>query len=164
MMLENPKNRVIRAKDSLQSSDYDIRKMVAEYIRYLGVAIFNAIFFWTLYEMVYWMDPLSIYPATVAWAIAYTIGSFEAHYMHRALTFKSTVDYKESLYWALIVYGVIGILSTISEHLLVYVFDVHHRIAWALNMCAFGFMMFLGLRLLAFPPEMDLEESSNPVV
>ena len=39
MMLENPKNRVIRAKDGLQSSDYDIRKMVAEYIRYLGVAI-----------------------------------------------------------------------------------------------------------------------------
>ena len=163
-MLENPKNRVIRAKDGLQSSEYGIRKMVSEYIRYLGVATFNAVFFWTLYEVMYWMDPLSIYPATVAWAIAYVIGSFEAHYMHRALTFKSTVDYKESLYWALIVYGVIGILSTISEHLLFYVFDVHHRIAWAINMCAFGFMMFLGLRLLAFPPEMDLEESSHPVV
>ena len=157
-MLENPKKRINRAKDGLKSANYDIRRMVAEYIRYLGVAIFNGIFFWTLYEVTYWMDPLAIYPATVAWAIAYIIGSFEAHYMHRALTFKSTVDYKESLYWAFIVYGVIGVVSTISEHILVYVFDVHHRIAWATNMCAFGFMMFLGLRLLAFPPEMDLDE------
>jgi putative flippase GtrA len=158
MMLENPKDRAKRAKEGLQSADYDIRRMTREYIRYLGVAIFNGIFFWTLYEAIYWMDPLSLYPATVAWAVAYIIGSFEAHYMHRSLTFKSTIDYKESLYWAFIVYGVIGIVSTISEHLLVYVFDVHHRIAWAVNMCAFGFMMFLGLRLLAFPPEMDAAE------
>tara|TARA_B110000438_G_C15786694_1_gene638758 strand:- start:188 stop:664 length:477 start_codon:yes stop_codon:yes gene_type:complete len=158
MMLENPKDRVKRAKDGLKSADYDIRRLMREYIRYLGVAIFNGIFFWTLYEVIYWMDTWTIYPATVAWAVAYIIGSFEAHFMHRSLTFKSKVDYKESLYWAFIVYGVIGVLSTISEHVLVYVFDVHHRIAWAINMCAFGFMMFLGLRLLAFPPEMDLEE------
>lgn len=154
-MLENPKDRVLRAKESLKTSDYDIRRMMSEYIRYLGVAIFNGIFFWTLYEVIYWMDTWTIYPATVAWAIAYIIGSFEAHYMHRSLTFKSSANYKESLYWAFIVYGSIGIVSTISEHLLVYVFDVHHRLAWAINMCAFGFMMFLGLRLLAFPPEMD---------
>ena len=158
MMLENPKNRAKRATEGLKSADYDIRRMMREYVRYLGVAIFNGIFFWTLYEVIYWMDPMSLYPATVAWAVAYIIGSFEAHYMHRALTFKSTIDYKESLYWAFVVYGVIGIVSTISEHLLVYVFDVHHRIAWAINMCAFGFMMFLGLRLLAFPPEMDSAE------
>ncbi|MDP6900274.1 MAG: GtrA family protein [Candidatus Thalassarchaeaceae archaeon] len=163
-MLENPKDRVMRAKDGLQSADYGIRKLTTEYIRYLGVAVFNAIFFWTLYEAIYWMDTWTKYPATVAWAVGYIIGSFEAHFMHRLLTFKSNVDYKESLYWAFIVYGVIGIVSTISEHILVYVFDVHHRIAWAINMCAFGFMMFLGLRLLAFPPEMDVEDSSDPVV
>ena len=158
-MLENPKNRVLRSKENLKSANYDIHRMMREYVRYLWVAIFNAIFFWTLYEVIYWAtDPHTIYPATVAWAIAYTIGSFEAHFMHRSLTFKSTVDYKESLYWAFVVYGVIGIVSTTSEHILVYVFDIHHRIAWALNMCAFGFMMFLGLRLLAFPPEMDEEE------
>ena len=154
-MLENPKDRVLRAKESLKTSDYDIRRMMSEYIRYLGVAIFNGIFFWTLYEVIYWMDTWTIYPATVAWAIAYIIGSFEAHYMHRSLTFKSSANYKESLYWAFIVYGSIGIVSTISEHLLVYVFDVHHRLACAINMCAFGFMMFLVFRLFAFPPEMD---------
>jgi putative flippase GtrA len=158
-MLENPKDRVLRSKENLKSANYDIRRMMREYFRYLFVAIFNAIFFWTLYEVMYWVSgPYTVFPATVAWASAYTIGSFEAHFMHRSLTFKSTVDYKESLYWAFVVYGVIGIVSTISEHILVYVFDVHHRIAWALNMCAFGFMMFLGLRLLAFPPEMDEEE------
>lgn len=95
-MLENPKNRAKRAKDGLKSADYDIRRMMREYVRYLGVAIFNGIFFWTLYEAIYWMDPISLYPATVAWAVAYIIGSFEAHYMHRALTFKSTIDYKET--------------------------------------------------------------------
>ena len=158
-MLENPKDRVLRAKDGLKSANYDIRRLMREYVRYLGVALFNAIFFWTLYEAIFWASgTYTIYPATLAWAVAYTIGSFEAHFMHRSLTFKSNIDYKESLYWALIVYGAIGIMSTIAEHLLVYVFDVHHRIAWAMNMCAFGFMMFLGLRLLAFPPEMDDEE------
>jgi putative flippase GtrA len=161
-MLENPKNRVIRATSDLKSTDYDIRRLMREYLRYLVVAIFNGIFFWTLYETVYWLD-ISIYPATVAWAIAYLIGSFEAHYMHRAFTFKSNASYKDSLYWAFVVYGVIGVLSTISEHLLVYTFDVHHRIAWAINMCAFGFMMFLGLRLLAFPPELDSESESPPL-
>ena len=69
-MLENPKNRVLRARDELKSSDYDIRRMTREYIRYLGIAIVNAIFFWSFYELMYWLDPLSIYPATVAWAIA----------------------------------------------------------------------------------------------
>lgn len=157
-MLENPKDRALRARENLKSADYDIKRMMREYVRYLGIAVFNAIFFWTFYEMIYWLDPLNIYPATVAWAIAYIIGSFEAHYLHRRFTFKSKADYKESLYWAFVVYGSIGVLSTISEHLLVYVFDVHHRLAWALNMCAFGFMMFLGLRLLAFPPEMDSSE------
>lgn len=157
-MLENPKDRALRARAGLKSGNYDIRLMVNEYIRYLGIAIINAIFFWSLYEIMYWLDPLTVYPATVAWAIAYIVGSFEAHYLHRTFTFKSNASYKESLYWALIVYGTIGVLSTISEHVLVYVFEIHHRIAWALNMCAFGFMMFLGLRLLAFPPELDAEE------
>ena len=82
--------------------------MVREYIRYLGIAVINAIFFWSsLYELMYWLDPLSLYPATVAWAIAYVVGSFEAHYLHRTFTFKSNASYKESLYWALIVYGTI---------------------------------------------------------
>ena len=38
-MLENPKNRVLRAREELKSSDYDIRRMTREYIRYLGICL-----------------------------------------------------------------------------------------------------------------------------
>ena len=41
----------------LKSGDYDIRRMVREYIRYLGIAVVNAIFFWGLYELMYWLTP-----------------------------------------------------------------------------------------------------------
>lgn len=157
-MLENPKNRAIRAKESLRSDDYDIQHLFREYVRYLLIASFNTAFFLILYELIYWWDPLGFYPATIAWSSAYSVGVVEAHYVHRRFTFKSNASYKESLYWAIFVYGIIGIISTITEHILVYEFDVHHRIAWAINMSAFGFMMFIGLRLLAFPPELDAVE------
>ena len=158
MMLEDPRNRAMRAKESLSSEDYGIQNLFREYGRYLVLASFNTIFFWILYELIYWLDPLSFYPATIAWSLAYSVSTVEAHYVHRRFTFKSNAAYKESLFWAICVYGIIGIISTITEHILVYVFDVHHRIAWAINMSAFGFMMFLGLRLLAFPPELDADE------
>ena len=161
MKIENPKHRLIRAKEDLRTSDYDVRLMFREYIRYLGIAIINGIFFWLFYELFYWID-LTAYPATVAWAIAYIIGSFEAHFLHRKITFKSKANYSESLFWAFVVYGVIGVVSTISEHILVYVFDLNHRVAWAVNMSMFGFMMFLGLRLLAFPPELDSDQQTGP--
>lgn len=156
-MVENPKNRILRSQEGLISKNYGIKDLFNEYMRFLGIATFNTAFFWIMYELLYWLDPFSIYPATFAWAIAYSIGAIEAHYVHRRFTFKSNTTYSESLYWALCVYGAIGVISTISEHFLVYLVDLNHRIAWVINMSVFGFMMFLGLRLLAFPPEMDSE-------
>jgi putative flippase GtrA len=157
-MGESPKNRALRAADSLKSESYDIHRLAREYGWYLLVGTFNAIVFWGLYELLYWLDPLQFYPAVVAWAISFALSSVQAHYLHRRITFRSDADYVESLRWALAVYGIFLVLSTISEFFLVYIADVNHRVAWAVNMCAFGFANFLGLRLLAFPPELDGKE------
>lgn len=162
MMAEGAKGRAKRAAEGLRGEDYNIQRLAREYGWYLFIGGFNSLVFWLLYEIFYWLDPLQLYPAVVAWAISFSLSSVQAHYLHRRITFRSEADYKESLFWALCVYGTFLVVSTIAEFLLVYVADVNHRIAWVMNMAAFGFANFVGLRLLAFPPELDADALAPP--
>ena len=99
-----------------------------------------------------------MYPEVFAWFVAFGIGTVEAHYVHRRFTFKSTTPYKESLFWMMLVYSIIAVVSSITIWALVNMLDIDPYVAWVINNCMFGLAYFAGLRLLAFPPELDSEE------
>jgi len=158
---ENPKDRALRARASLKSEDYNIRRLGGEYGRFLVIGTINVTFFFSLYSTIYWLDPLGGALPTwgVAWVCAWIIGSVEAHALHRGITFRAgDTDYKESLMWSLAVYIPVLLMSTVSEYILIEYLELNHYLSWAINMSVFGPINFLGLRLLAFAPELDAEE------
>ncbi|MDP7329500.1 MAG: hypothetical protein QF612_06650, partial [Candidatus Thalassarchaeaceae archaeon] len=61
-MLENPKKRALRSKDGLEINEYTRQKMTREFFRYTFMAIFNSIFFFVLYYLLYLWDPFNMYP------------------------------------------------------------------------------------------------------
>ena len=157
-MLENPKKRATRSRQGLEIIEYTRQKMTREFFRYMFMAIFNSIFFFVLFYLLLIWDPLNMYPEVFAWFVAFGIGTVEAHYVHRRFTFKSSTPYKESLFWMMLVYSIIAVVSSITIWMLVNMLDIDPNVAWVINNCMFGLAYFAGLRLLAFPPELDSEE------
>lgn len=152
-------DRAREGRASLEGTDYSVRRMGSEYIRYCILGMLNTVTFWLAYELLYWLDLTNgVVRAPVAWAPAFFLSSVQAHAVHRWLTFRSKADYTESLVWAMAIYTMLLVISTASEFVMVEVWELHHRAAWVVNTCAFGFANFVALRVLAFPPEWDAPE------
>ena len=83
------------------------------------------------------------------------IGNVEAHYMHYRFTFKSTFAYYASLNRAFWCYTSQLVITTSLEFFMVEVWLINHNLAWLINTCLFGFLNFVLIRWIAFPPELD---------
>ena len=156
-MVENPIRRISNAVSVLKSSLYSRADLSRDFSRYFIVACLNSVFMFSVYQFIYWLDPLNMYTGEIAWFLSFIIGTIEAHYVHRRLTFQSNADYGESLFWMFVFYTVIGILSTLTISALIRTYEVQYQLAWVINNCIFGLVYFVGLRLLAFPPEVGSE-------
>ena len=161
-MTVNPIRRISEAMYGLKASLYSRADLSKDFGRYFVVACLNSVFMFAVYQLVYWWDPLNTYAAEFAWFVSFIIGTIEAHYVHRRVTFKSKATYGESLYWMFFVYTIIGILSTLTISGLIRSFEVQYQLAWVINNILFGLVYFAGLRLLAFPPEVDSETDEQP--
>jgi hypothetical protein len=159
-MGDRVRSGIDQAKSDPSREDYSVRKMMVEYLRFNAVGVFNVSFFFSLNYFLNWVD-LSEYKSLTVWAPSWGIGAIQAHATHRWITFRSSAPYGESLIWASIVYGVTAILSTTSVFLLVDLSGVNYWIAWAMNTVAFGFAGFVGLRCLAFPPSLDVNQRGD---
>lgn len=149
------RDRVGKARNGLSDADYSVRVMVGEYMRFNAVGALNVLFFFSLNYLLNLLLEDSPYKSLTVWAPSWLIGAMEAHAVHRRLTFRSRADYRESLMWAYVVYGITAVLSTLSVYLLADRYDINYWIVWAMNTVTFGFATFLGLRYLAFPPSLD---------
>jgi len=89
--------------------------------------------------------------ASSAWAIAYFVSSWQAHFLHRWLTFESQTSYAKSLSVMLLIYAVLWAISTASIAYFSDILGYNHLYSWAANTAAFGFLAFLALRTFAFP-------------
>ena len=161
-MTVNPIRRISEALAGLKASLYSRADFSKDFGRYFVVACLNSVFMFAVYQLLYWWDPLNTYTAEFAWFVSFIIGTIEAHYVHRRVTFNSKVGYSESLYWMVFVYTIIGILSTLTIAGLTRTFEIQYQIAWVINNILFGLVYFAGLRLLAFPPEVDSEAEEQP--
>ena len=112
----------------------------------INVAVFFVIYDW-LYDIVLNEQ----YRAASAWAVAYFISSWQAHFLHRWLTFESPTGYTKSLYVMLLIYTVLWAISTTTIAYFSDTLGYNHLYTWAANTAAFGFLAFLALRIFAFP-------------
>lgn len=148
------RERITQAKSGLVEEDYSVRRMVAEFARFLLVGSVNVLFFFSINFVFNWLN-LSAYKSLSVWAPSWLIGALEAHAAHRWMTFRSRTKYGNSLMWGCIVYGVTAMTSTFSVYFLADLLYIDYWVVWAMNTVAFGGLTFLGLRYLAFPPLPD---------
>ena len=139
----------------LVSEDYPWGKLLREYALYCGVGCINvAVFFaiyWILYENALSSSASCSVEVGSAWAIAYFISTWQAHFLHRWLTFESPTGYSKSLVVMLLIYTVFLVISTASHSYFSCILGYYHLYSWAANTALFGFLMFLCLRIFAFP-------------
>jgi len=88
-------------------------------------------------------------------AVSCLIGNIEAHFMHYRFTFSSTFSYFRSLNRAFLTYTGQLLITTLFHYLMVEILLLHHTLAWLVNTCVFGYLNFLLIRWIAFPPEYD---------
>ena len=135
----------------LVSEDYPWAKLLREYATYCAVGCVNVIVFFILYYWLYEMRLSEGYPAATAWAVSYFLSSWQAHYLHRWLTFESPTGYTRSLVVMMAIYAILLVVSTASIAYFADILGVNHLYSWAANTAAFGFLSFLALRMFAFP-------------
>jgi len=135
----------------LVSEDYPWGKLLREYVTYCAVGCINVAVFAALY---YWLHGMALsdrFPAASAWAIAYFVSSWQAHFLHRWLTFESPTGYTKSLTVMMAIYTVLWAISTASIAYFSDTLGYNHIYTWAANTATFGFLAFLALRTFAFP-------------
>ena len=135
----------------LVSEDYPWGKLLREYATYCAVGCINVAVFAVLYYWLYEMALSDRFQAASAWAIAYFVSSWQAHFLHRWLTFESPTGYTKSLTVMLAIYTVLLAISTASTAYFSDTLGYNHWYTWVANTAAFGFLAFLALRTFAFP-------------
>ncbi len=135
----------------LVSEDYPWGKLLREYATYCAVGCINVAVFAVLYYWLYEMALSDRFQAASAWAIAYFVSSWQAHFLHRWLTFESPTGYTKSLTVMMAIYTVLLAISTASTAYFSDTLGYNHWYTWVANTAAFGFLAFLALRTFAFP-------------
>jgi putative flippase GtrA len=151
--------RKMRAR--IEDVGWTPRVMFQEFLKFNIVGIFNSTFALVLYEFLFWVDIWPSHTAVAAWAVSCAIGNVEAHFMHYKFTFKSTFRYTQSLNRAFWTYTAQLVVTTACHYVMVEILYFHHTVAWFVNTCVFGYLNFLLIRWIAFPPELDQEYISK---
>ncbi|MFW6169991.1 MAG: hypothetical protein ACODAD_05835 [Planctomycetota bacterium] len=154
------RGRITQAKSGLVEEDYSLPRMMAEFTRFILVGSMNVFFFFGVNYLFNVLN-LSAYKSLSVWAPSWLIGALEAHAAHRWMTFRSRINYRDSLVWGGIVYGVTAMMSTFSVYFLADLLQINYWGVWAMNTFAFGGLTFLGLRYLAFPPLLGSVEDTR---
>jgi len=105
---------------------------------------------YALYEVAYALVGEGGFRATTAWIVAYTVGIFTQHALHRWITFGTGTPYWRSLRRSYIVYPLVLAISSGFNYLLAGMVGWHHRLAWLATMALSAGLAFAGLRFFAF--------------
>ena len=129
--------------------------------RYMIVAGINVIVFYAIWEFLYWIWPNSGYWPTVAWAAAWILGSFFAHFTHREWTFDSDRRLRWTITASMSIYTIGMVGSTACFYVGTVDFGLDARLVWLLNSSLWGVLNYLGQREIAFKarslPEVNTE-------
>ncbi len=103
------------------------------------------------YEIVFWINWAEP-RATMSWVIAFIIGIFRQHHLHRTLSFpQNALSYGGSLRRDFVASIGIAVLSTGLNFVLTQPAEVHHRIAWASCVVFVAAFEYLLMKFFVFP-------------
>jgi putative flippase GtrA len=119
-----------------------------KFVRFASVGLVTTTICWVLYEILFAWNLVPNFREAFAWAVSYALTSILAHYLHYRVTFDPERSYWPSLWRTLIIYGTSLVVSTFTDHWLAQ--QMPHRLAWLLNMAAFGLINFFLLRYYAY--------------
>ena len=114
--------------------------------RYVMTAMVNFLAFYSLWELFVLILPDGGYWPTVSWAIAWFLGSLQAHWTHRIWTFDSDRDIK----W-----------TTACNYIVKVAWGFDERITFLVNSSLWGFLNYLGQREIAFKEISTSHPSEN---
>lgn len=123
---------------------------VKEVIRYLVVGGGGTAIGWLIYELIYFLNPLTSARATSSWLIGYLWGVIQQHWMHRRWTFTDDGPYLSSLGRAYIAYSGGLVASVATNAIITLGLEWHHRIGWVGAVGASVLVNYFALRHYAF--------------
>lgn len=122
-----------------------------EIVRVSIVALIGTIAAWLTYEIVFLLN--GIEPrATVSWSIAFVIGIFRQHHLHRVLSFpENALPYAATLKRDIVASIGVFLLSTALIYTLTEFLGLHHRPAWLAGIIFVALFEYLVLKFFVFP-------------
>ena len=112
--------------------------------RYVMTAMVNFLAFYSLWELFVLILPDGGYWPTVSWAIAWFLGSLQAHWTHRIWTFDSDRDIKWTIPTTMALYIIGGVGSTACYYIGTVAWGFDERITFLVNSSLWGFLNYLG--------------------
>ena len=129
--------------------------------RYVMTAMVNFLAFYSLWEFFVFILPDDNYWPTVSWAIAWFLGSLQAHWTHRIWTFDSDRDIKWTIPTTMALYVIGGVGSTACYYIGTVAWGFDERITFLINSSLWGFLNYLGQREIAFKEVNTSHPSEN---
>ncbi len=121
-----------------------------EVVRVVLVGIVGLFLSWVTYEIVFFLvrfEPR----ATISWFIAYILGIFRQHHLHRLISFPNPpVRYRISLARDYISGGVLLALSTALNWILNELFDMNYQVVWLICTAFVGLSDYLAMKRFVF--------------
>jgi len=121
-----------------------------ELTRVAITAAIGTVLAWITYEVVYALNGLAA-RATTSWVIAFTIGIFRQHHLHRTLSFPATrLSYGDSLRREVLASIVIIVASAGLNYALTVLVGLHHRLAWIACLVSVATLEYALMKLFVF--------------
>jgi putative flippase GtrA len=126
-------------------------KRLPPFARFVIVGIIGVIASWIVYNIILVLNPIDKYKATSTWILAYILGVWQQHGLHRFLTFENTeIEYNSSLARSYLAYLLGLILSTPLNFGLVEVIGWGIQASWLASVITSTIANYFLLKRFAF--------------
>ena len=121
-----------------------------ELVRIGVTAAIGTVLAWITYEIIYyvnWFEP----KATTSWTMAFVIGVFRQHHLHRTLSFPQIdVSYGTSLKRDALASILVATAGTLLNYVLTERIGLHHRQAWGACLVGVATLEYVFLKTFVF--------------
>jgi putative flippase GtrA len=123
---------------------------IPQIIRMLITALIGAFIGFLTYELICWLNPVTLYRATSSWMLSFLIGIARQHGLHRVFTFTHKSPYWRSLGRAYLFYSASAIIGSALNLYLTKILSIHYRLAWLSCLVITALISVLFLEKLVF--------------
>ena len=129
-------------------------KKTPEKIRFVMVGGIGVLLSWAVYNIVYFLNPLTQMRATSSWLLAAFLNIFRQHGFHFIFTFTDhEAKYLPSLIGAYFSYSLGIILGVVLDFILTEIYLINHQLAWLIVMIFSLPISYIMLRRFSFGDE-----------